>query len=168
MIGLAEIAEIAATIIATSISTALATAFMQYYRQKWNERKNMYRGFLKEVRQNIKFADHNLEKLDKEERVELLPFRDDFWNMSLSGYLLELDSFLQKLLYETYMKQYVVGEKLMMLRREAQKMSVTGKQSWERPMSKKATQEIRDLKAKLEKAEVRLKTKVGSFRYFGA
>lgn len=153
------LAEIVATIVATSVSTAFATTLAQYYRQKKSERENMYMGFLKEVRQNIQFADHNLEKLkDRATRLELLTFRDDFWKMSLSGYLLKLHSFLQKLLYEIYMKQYVIREKLVMLRNEAQDKKGRGIEwSWEKAMVNEVTQQINDLIARLEKAEVRLK-----------
>lgn len=134
MIELVEVLEIVITILATSFSTAFATTLAQYYRQRQSERKNMYMGFVKEIRQNIQFADHNVEKLkDKATRLELLTFRDDFWKMSLSGYLLELSPFLQKLLYQIYMKQYVIGERLVMLRAEAKDTKGRGLEgSWEK------------------------------------
>lgn len=162
---LAEIAPDALLVIVTAITTAFATSYLQGRRQKGHEQKNVYRGFLKEVRQNIKFAEHNLKQLakaemDAKENLELLAFRDDFWKMSLSGYILELNSSLQNLLYETYMEQYVVREKLMMLREEAKKMLQFGRQRWENPIGKITVQEIKDLKPKLEKAEVHLKKEV--------
>lgn len=103
--------------IAPIIVTAIAVALAQYYFRRRGEQKEMYRGFLKEIRQNIHFAQHNISKLEKEStKIELLSYRDDFWKMSLSGYLLDLPSDLQDLLYKIYMKQYVNGEKLMKLR----------------------------------------------------
>ena len=135
-------------IIATAIATALFQAIVRYYR----ERKSMYRGFLKEIRQNIRFAEHNIEKLKNPSTiVELVLFRDDFWKMSISGYLLTLASDLQDLLYEIYMKQYVMAEMLYRLRDE--------KLTFE--TGEKITTEIKkELLPKLKKAEKRLEKKL--------
>jgi len=59
------------------------------------------------------------------------------------------------------MKQYVINEKLMILRKEGRKTPFRhGEKFWESELSKNLIQEFNDLKAEMEKVEIRLKKKL--------
>ena len=119
MVGLADwlpIVKDTFIVVATILATTYATTMMK----EKGERIKVYKGFLKEIRQNIHFAEHNILELNNYIKNhisgEILFFRDDFWKTSISGYILNLPSDLQDLLYKIYMKQYTIGEKLAELK----------------------------------------------------
>lgn len=125
------------------VVTAVCTSFVQRYVKDRSDRAKLCKGYLQEIRQNARFAKHNVEQVYGSART--LFFRDDFWNMSKAGgHFLDLPSSLQTLLYEIYIKQYEINEDL----------NLVGKLATLLPAQEKIR---RDLMPKLIEAQMLLK-----------